>query len=317
LLIKLLQKAARHYYEGSPIMSDEEFDTLAEQANWKEVGYQLDSSNGKVKHTHPLYSLQKHYEDQGQNPLSSYKGKIVASPKLDGASVALTYSNGYLVQVLTRGDGKYGIDVTDKFLAKNLVPKRISFSSQPIQITGEIVSPKSIPNSRNYAAGSLNLKSIDEFLSRDLSFIVHGCYPYVTTSFSEDMIFFVENGFSVSTADKYEEFPRDGIVFRIDNNQDYEKQGWTSHHPRGSFALKTRKEGKVTTLINVIWQTGKSGVVSPVGILEPIEIDGARITKATLHNIEYIRSLNLEIGCKVEVIRSGDIIPRITRRIEK
>ena len=93
--------------------------------------------------------------------------------------------------------------------------------------------------------------------------------------------------------------------------------GHTSKHPRGAFALKEQAQGVATTLIDVVWQLGKSGVVSPVAILDPIDIGGATVSRATLHNIEYIRDLNLEIGCRVEVIRSGEIIPRIVRRIEK
>ncbi|MBT5638227.1 MAG: DNA ligase, partial [Candidatus Peribacter sp.] len=90
-----------------------------------------------------------------------------------------------------------------------------------------------------------------------------------------------------------------------------------SKHPRGAFALKEQAEGVETTLIDVVWQLGKSGVVSPVAILDPIEIGGATVSRATLHNIEYIRDLNLEIGCRVSVIRSGEIIPRIIGRVEK
>ncbi len=108
----------------------------------------------------------------------------------------------------------------------------------------------------------------------------------------------------------YEDLP-------INLNSDFQAEGYTSHHPRGSFALKIRKEAVITTLLDVEWQVGKSGVVSPVAILEPIQIDDANISRATLHNISYIESLNLEIGCEVKVIRSGDIIPRITGRVEK
>ena len=72
----------------------------------------------------------------------------------------------------------------------------------------------------------------------------------------------------------------------------------------------------ITELLDVVWQVGKSGVVSPVALLDPVEVEGALVGRATLHNIEYIRSLDLEIGCKVEVIRSGDIIPRIVRRVD-
>lgn len=92
--------------------------------------------------------------------------------------------------------------------------------------------------------------------------------------------------------------------------------GYTAKHPRGAFALKEVKAGVVTTLRDVVWQLGKSGVVSPVAILDPIVIGEATVSRATLHNIQYIRELNLEIGCQVEVIRSGEIIPRIVGRVE-
>ena len=91
--------------------------------------------------------------------------------------------------------------------------------------------------------------------------------------------------------------------------------GYTSHHPRGAFALKEQQTGVESTLIKVEWQVGKSGVVSPVAILEPVKIGDATISRATLHNLDYIRELDLEIGCSVEIIRSGEIIPRVVRRV--
>ena len=93
--------------------------------------------------------------------------------------------------------------------------------------------------------------------------------------------------------------------------------GYTSHHPRGAYALKEQQEIQQTILKDVIWQVGKSGQVSPVAILEPVEIGGAIVRRATLHNIAYIEDLGLEIGCGVEVIRSGEIIPRIVGVVEK
>jgi DNA ligase (NAD+) len=104
-------------------------------------------------------------------------------------------------------------------------------------------------------------------------------------------------------------------VFRVDSHKEFENLGSTSHHPRGAYALKTREKGVTTTLLDVVWQTGKSGKVTPVAILEPIEIDDAKISRATLNNMAYIESLNLEIGCKVSVIRAGKIIPCIIGRV--
>ena len=81
--------------------------------------------------------------------------------------------------------------------------------------------------------------------------------------------------------------------------------------------MKEKQEGVVTKLLDVVWQTGKSGVVTPVAILDPVLIGEATVSRATLHNMEYIQGLNLEIGCMVEVIRSGEIIPRVVQRVEE
>jgi DNA ligase (NAD+) len=105
------------------------------------------------------------------------------------------------------------------------------------------------------------------------------------------------------------------MVFRINDYRRFYDAGYTSKHPRGAFALKERKGGVVTKLLDVDWQVGRSGIVSPVAILEPVVIGEATVSRATLHNIKYIRELDLEVGCLVEVVRSGEIIPRIVRRI--
>ena len=154
--------------------------------------------------------------------------------------MALTYLGGNLHRVLTRGDGKKGLDVTH--LVKHLVPNKITtgLSKSLLQITGEIVAPKSIKNARNYASGALNLKDVEEFQTRQLHFIAYHAEPFLHDTFTN----------------------------------------------------------------------------SPVAILKPVEIDDARVSRATLHNMAHIEALGLEIGCKVEVIRSGEIIPRIVRRVD-
>ena len=121
------------------------------------------------------------------------------------------------------------------------------------------------------------------------------------------------------TVDKFDasEYPTDGTVYRVDSYNTFFKMGYTAHHPRGAFALKEQKTGVVTKLLDVVWQVGKSGVVSPVAILEPVVVGEATVSRATLHNIQYIKELNLELGCMVEVVRSGDIIPRILKRVDE
>ena len=309
-----LKEASKAYYLGEPIISDKAFDSLASSCNFTEVGYS--SSSNRVSHAYRMYSLQKVFENEHEekNPLKTYKGKLVWSPKLDGAAVSLTYFRGRLVQALTRGDGKKGLDITANM--KLLVPNEYDFKvlhSCPVtprpytQITGEVVAPASIPNARNYAAGALNLKDHKEFASRTLRFVAYGIQPYNYSTWTEELTVLKRCGFDVITQEDWHEYPTDGMVCRIDNQSDFDNMGHTSHHPRGSYALKRIQEGVETNLIDVIWQVGKSGVVSPVGILNPVDIDGAVVSKATLHNMAYIKS--------VEVIRSGEIIPRIVRRI--
>ena len=303
-----LKYASTKYYEGSPIISDEQFDALASVYKFHDVGYQITDG---TPHYFQMYSLQK-FTSKPTFDLLSY----AYSPKLDGAAVSLLYVGGELKQALTRGDGKVGKDVTEKL--KFLVPNTISLEdSNIVQITGEVVAPARIPNARNYAAGALNLKSQEEFEERNINFIAYDIQPSPCSTWTGAMQQLLFLGFATVQNVQDGVYPTDGEVYRIDNYKKFQALGYTAHHPRGAFALKEVKKGVITTLIDVKWQVGKSGVVSPVGILEPVIIGDAIVQKATLHNIDYIKSLNLEIGCKVEVIRSGEIIPRILRRVDE
>ncbi len=313
----LINQARIAYYNGKPFMSDELYDRMESQLGTLNdvVGAKQDPRSARWTHAFPMYSLQKAYTmddrpDYGQEP-------VVVTPKLDGAAVALQYIRGELSLALTRGDGKQGIDITDKM--RQLVPKFIPTTDEKIlQITGEVVADKNIENSRNYAAGALNLKNINEFKERagSMEFIAYSVQPYPTNDYIEDMNFLNQCGFETAIDSAYPMFPQDGEVWRIVNNNAFEKLGYTSHHPRGAFAKKTKPKGVVTKLLDVVWQVGKSGNVSPVAILEPIDINGATVSRATLHNIAIIEGLGLEIGCAVEVIRAGEIIPQVVARVD-
>jgi len=312
---KFLDYAAQMYYEGTPVISDEEFDKLAERSNYISVGY----AGGDIEHTYRMYSLQK--KVVGDNIDSMLQGNVVWTPKLDGAAVSLTYVSGRLSLALTRGDGIKGKDITQKMkcLVPNKVVSRMSsvYMGRIAQITGEVVAKKDIPNARNYAAGSLNLKDIEEFKRRELKFIAYGVQPSLSDiTWSQDMKWLRDfEHFSTVIDSDWREYPHDGKVARLDNVRLFNNMGHTAHHPKGAFALKEKQQGVITKLLDVVWQTGKSGIVSPVALLDPVIIGEATISRATLHNISYIRELGLEIGCQVEVIRSGEIIPRVVKRI--
>ena len=313
-VLQLLDKASDLYYAGTPIISDVEFDRLAEENDYISVGHVVHRG---IKHIYPMKSLQKCF-DINNPPLNINLDNLVVTAKLDGAAVALVYVEGTLLHALTRGDGKEGLDITDKL--KHLIPHKIQRKGI-LQITGEVVAHKDVPNARNFAAGALNLKEESEFLDRvsegKLVFIAYEAQENTCQTWTQEMKCLSSNSFKTVWTDKMFDYPQDGTVFRIDNYREYYKMGETSHHPKGSFALKQIQEGVVTELLDVVWQTGKSGVVTPVAILEPVVIGEATVSRATLHNMEYIRGLNLEIGCMVEVIRSGEIIPRVVQRVEE
>lgn len=306
--IKFLDYAAKRYYDGSPIISDAEFDILADELGYTSVGASVEDG---VEHTTRLFSLRKIYLGEEDAPII---GDIVETPKLDGAAVSLTYFDGDLVMILTRGDGIRGQDVSH-LIPHFPVTKSIKTTQRVLQVAGEVVAPKTIKNARNYASGALNLKDIEEFKTRKLTFVAYSVAPYVANSFSADMRYLASQGIPTVKCDDWDDFPQDGKVFRLNDNKQFEGMGYTAQHPRGAYALKERKAGVVTKLLDVVWQVGKSGAVSPVAILEPIDIGGATVARATLHNMKYIDELNLEIGCSVEVIRSGEIIPRVVRRV--
>lgn len=305
-----LDMASASYYAGNPVMSDEQFDRLADSVGYSAVG--APQHENIRKHFNRMYSLQKHYEGENKRPLEGVKD-TVTSVKLDGAAISLLYVEGQLTRALTRGDGIEGQDITSKVLArKTLVPLNISHPGI-IQITGEIVSPKNIENSRNYAAGALNLKDDSEFCTRAVSFFAYGVYPYTANTYREDMHALQNMGFETIFAENlHEVYDCDGVVHRVNNNALFDEYGYTSKAPRGAFALKVRSEAVETILLDVEWSVGKTGKVTPVGILEPVKIGDKIISRATLNNPGFIEVMEMYIGCTVAIILGGEIIPKVT-----
>ena len=311
MIENLIKTAKEAYYSGSPIMSDEIFDYLSTMAEQESIGYKS-SYERRYKHLFPLFSLQKVISGIDTAP-DWGSDDFITTAKLDGAAVSILYGAGELQKALTRGDGIEGLDITHNI--RHIVPNTIEHEGV-LQISGEVVAPKDIPNARNYAAGALGLKDSKEFATRELYFVAHGVSPYPTDNYVSDMRTLADLGFETAICSDYSKFPQDGSVFRIAKNDRFDYYGYTSHHPRGAFALKKQETGVVTTLQSVTWQVGKSGAVSPVAHFEPIDIEGATVSKATLHNKSIIEALDLKIGCKIEVIRAGKIIPQVLRRVD-
>lgn len=311
-LTHFLDDASRAYYNGEPFLTDEVFDSLAERAGYNKVGAPVST---KIRHMYPMFSLQKHYADEGASPLAGINNLCV-SPKLDGAAISTLYIGGKLIMVLTRGDGVEGQDITDKFLATNLIPHEIPHMGL-LQITGEVCAPKMIENARNYAAGALNLKSVEEFKTRAVEFFAYGVNPMLTDTYYKDIEEVRKMGFhTVMEPNLHNIYPCDGVVRRVNSNKLFTEMGFTAKHPRGAYALKERQEAVETRILDVEWQVGKSGKVTPVAILEPVLIGDAVVSRATLNNPGFIESLDIDIGDTVAVVRSGEVIPRILHKVE-
>ena len=240
-LEEFLKQAKVDYYNGDPSISDEVYDRLEEQVGATAIGT---DEGTRIPHMFPMYSLQKVYKGE-KDPHTFLPGVVTVTPKLDGAAVSIQYIEGQLTMALTRGDGKKGLDITDKI--RHLVPNTISFKA-PHQVTGEVVAPKEIPNARNYAAGALNLKDIEEVKRRDLTFVSYGVQPAICPDWVEDMRMLQHVGFNTAIDSSWEQFPQDGDVWRIVSHKEFDELGYTSHHPRGAFALKEKQEGVVTKL---------------------------------------------------------------------
>jgi NAD-dependent DNA ligase len=318
-LKRYLEECKAAYYDGNPIISDSQYDNLEDICS---EDLTVGTNKGRCKHWYRLYSLDKAYigEDTPNFNVPALT-TFISTPKLDGAAIAVRYVNQYIDSVVTRGNGEYGEDISDLIINKgNLsklgIPARIKMNGA-VQITGEVVAPKYIENARNYAAGALNLKDSVEFWTKEIAFFAYGIRPYITEWYQQDMEWLGEAFFfTIWKADSVHDYPTDGTVDRIDSNELYEKLGYTNKHPRGAVAWKERSEGIKTVIKDVVWQTGKSGKVTPVAILDPINIDGATVSRATLNNVGFIEALEVQIGDSVMVERAGGIIPRIIKKAE-
>jgi DNA ligase (NAD+) len=310
-----LEQASKAYYEGQPFLSNEEYDAL------EAIHGQVLAGTGDIPHAYRMYSLKKHYDKDGNLPLA--KVDCVQTPKLDGAAVSILYVDGEFVHMLTRGNGIVGRDITNKAQHLN-IPEIINLGGI-VQITGEVVASSDMENSRNYASGALNQKDLSIYFEKveegNMKFVAYNVQIEqdrwgIGSSYSEDMHTLDSLGLNTILDRPWDEvYPTDGIVYRLGNNTAFNGQGFTDKFPRGAIAWKEEQESVQTIILDVEWNTGKSGKVTPVAILEPVVIGEATVARATLNNQAYIEALDLEIGCTVEVIRSGEIIPKIIGRV--
>jgi len=274
-------------------------------------------------------------------------------PKFDGASLNLIYENGKLKQAITRGDGEIGEDVTENAKVMKSIPLNINYKDL-IEIRGEAVIKKDdfekvnqerlanneylFANPRNASAGGLRQFDTNKTAKRKLIFLPWGVgvNNLKIENSSELMEFIYDLGFkkppmkgvfeNITGIEKiYKEMIKnrdsiemmlDGMVIKIDNIAIQDELGFTVKNPKWACAYKFPAIEKQTKILSISLQVGRTGVVTPVANVEPVNIEGALIERATLHNFEDIERKGVKIGDTVIIIRSGDVIPKIIKPLE-
>jgi len=281
----------------------------------------------------------------------AYFPKMFCEPKIDGVSFSVTYANGKLVTGATRGDGYIGENITQNIKTIRNLPHTIDDSNDLLEVRGEIFIDKKdfeilnieqekkgkpkFANPRNSAAGSLRQLDASITASRPLKYFVYavGYSSKIFATSQEELLNKLQKlGFRVNpycalanNIDEMLEFYNtqmqirdtlpneiDGIVYKVNDFALQERLGYIARSPRFSIAHKFPAIIAETKLLNIAVQVGRTGALTPVAQLEPINISGAQVSRATLHNFQEIERLDIRIGDTVLLHRAGDVIPKVT-----
>ena len=316
------------------------------------VGYSVADELKEVAHNHPMLSLDK---TKSVEELIEFVGNknCFLSVKADGLTTSLHYINGKLIGAETRGDGVRGTECLQNVLTMKNVPKEIPYKDELIidgetiigwdtfrEINDKLSEDKKYKHPRNLVSGSLQLLDSKEAASRNMRFVawrVIKGFEHKTPS--EDLFKAKDIGFEIipilksPRINQKEELeillnqiresanshniPYDGAVVAVDDYKIAESMGRTDKFFRHSMAYKYEDELFETVLTDIEWNTSKTGLINPVAIFEPVDLNGAITTRATLHNITYIKDMMLGIGDRIRVYRSNMVIPKVHDSIDK
>ena len=351
-LISRLNCHTALYEAGHPMISDREWDEMYFRLQYLEnslgvhnpnsptqkVHYQFLNDLKKVKHNHPMLSLDK---TKDWNEFLHYfthidpSRSVVGMLKLDGLTCSLRYVDGQLVSAETRGDGVVGEDILHNAMVVRNIPKRIDYPHELI-VDGEIICDTETfkefadeyANPRNFASGSIRLLDSRECEKRKLKFIlwnvVQGPFKNVMDNFTEmqKLGFTVTpwtssfdwdaKEFLIERAEEYY-YPIDGLVGRFNDQIFGESLGATGHHSRAAYAFKFHDEEYSTWLNNIEWTMGRTGVLTPVAIFNPVDTGDSIIERASLHNISIMKEVlgRPYAGQTITVCKMNDIIPQV------
>lgn len=364
-LVKQLNEYRDVYYnEARSDVSDAEYDRLFDELSELEnetgvvytnsptqsVGYEVKSELEKVKHSHPMLSLDKTKSVDDLVKFARDKDCIL-SLKMDGLTCLLTYENGELLQAETRGDGEIGELITHNARVFDNIPLSIDYKGH-FEIEGEAIITyedfdkinKSLPddkkykNPRNLASGSVRQLDSKIAAQRHIKFIAWKVPTEIASnSFINRLQYAVELGFDtvpflpirgnsnvefinivieqLQRRANERSFPIDGLVATYNDITYGELLGMTGHHPKHSIAFKFYDEEVETVLKNIEWSMGKIGSLTPVAIFDPVEIDGTMVERASLHNVSILTKLDLQIGDTIIVYKANQIIPQVKENL--
>lgn len=278
--------------------------------------------------------------------------RYVVEPKIDGLSVSLEYTSGVLTRGSTRGDGDVGEDVTANLRTVRSIPLKIKTPLPFLEVRGEVYMPKSVfaslvtrqeldgekpfKNPRNAAAGSLRQKDSKVTAGRGLDIFVFNVQQIEgaqLSSHKQSLDFLREQGFHTipfytrfdNITDVISELKRigeirsgleydiDGAVIKVDDFAQRERLGSTSKFPKWAVAFKYPPEEKTTKLVDIEIGVGRTGVLTPTAVFEPVLLAGSTVSRATLHNQDFITEKDIRIGDEVAIRKAGDIIPEVVR----
>ena len=292
------------------------------------------------------------FYDRARKMLGDEEFEICCEMKYDGTSISLTYENGLLVSAVTRGDGVKGDDVTDNVKTIRTIPLKLQGTDYPksFEIRGEILMPWSVfeklneeraaneeplfANPRNAASGTLKLQNSSVVASRKLDAYLYYMLgeELPCDGHYENLQKAREWGFKISDATRkahtlqevfdfirYWDTERknlpvatDGIVLKVNSLRQQKNLGYTAKSPRWAIAYKFQAERACTRLNSISYQVGRTGAITPVANLDPVQLSGTVVKRASLHNADIIEGLDLHIGDMVYVEKGGEIIPKIT-----
>lgn len=351
-LIKNLNHYTALYDAGTPDISDEEWDKMYFELKEleKETGliypnsptqtvfYDVVNNLKKVEHNHKMLSLDK---TKSIDEVQAFLGdkEFIAMAKMDGLTCSLRYVDGELISAETRGNGIIGEDVTHNALVIPSIPNHINLKQELI-VDGEIVClsndferfKQDYKNPRNFAAGSIRLLSASECALRGLTFIAWDAIEGIRyNNFSTRLQTLQELGFTIvpwvkenvsyAIGDiqdicKRDGYPIDGIVFKFEDIAYGKSLGETDHHFKNAIAYKFYDEEYETKLLNIEWSMGRTGILTPVAIFEPVDDGDSVIERASLHNLNIMRETLGDCphkGQKIWVCKQNAIIPQVVK----